>query len=61
VLYIGDDRRDIEAGRAANMPTAAALWGYIHPDDKARDWGADFYFAKPQALQDWLEQSFDKK
>ena len=25
----------------ANMPTAAALWGYIAIDDNPADWGAD--------------------
>jgi len=54
VLYIGDDRRDIEAGRAANMPTAAALWGYIHPQDNPVNWGADCYFVQPQQLQNVL-------
>lgn len=26
--YVGDDLRDIQAGRAAGMPTVAAAWGY---------------------------------
>jgi len=26
--YVGDDLRDIEAGRAAGMPTVACAWGY---------------------------------
>jgi len=55
VLYIGDDRRDIEAGKAAGMPTAAALWGYIHPEDNPADWGADLLFAEAQQLQHWLQ------
>jgi len=55
VLYIGDDRRDIEAGKAAGMPTAAALWGYIHREDNPTDWGADLLFAEAQQLQHWLE------
>ncbi|KXU38526.1 phosphoglycolate phosphatase [Ventosimonas gracilis] len=55
VLYIGDDRRDIEAGIAAGMLTAAALWGYIQAEDNPADWGADFQFADPKQLQYWLE------
>jgi N-acetyl-D-muramate 6-phosphate phosphatase len=39
-LYVGDDERDIVAGRAAGMPTLAAAWGYL--GDKPLDiWGAD--------------------
>jgi len=55
VLYIGDDRRDIEAGRAAGMPTAAALWGYIHCEDSPEEWGADMHFTQPQELQKLLK------
>jgi len=56
VLYIGDDRRDIEAGIAAGMPTAAALWGYIHRQDNPADWGADLIFEHPEQLQHWLKE-----
>ena len=28
-LYVGDDERDIVAGRAAGMPTVAAAYGYL--------------------------------
>lgn len=41
-LYVGDARRDIEAGRAAGSPTVAALFGYLLPDDDPADWQADF-------------------
>jgi len=40
-IYIGDHRRDIEAGRRAGMYTIAAAYGYIEPDDDAANWGAD--------------------
>lgn len=39
--YLGDHRRDIEAGKAANMFTIATLYGYIEPHDKPEDWKAD--------------------
>ena len=39
-VYIGDHRRDIEAGRRAGMFTVAAAYGYIEPDDDPDDWGA---------------------
>ena len=32
-VYVGDARRDIEAGKAAGMRTLVARWGYIEPDD----------------------------
>ena len=27
-VYVGDDERDIQAARAAGMPSVVALWGY---------------------------------
>jgi len=41
VLYVGDDKRDIDAGRAANMRTVAVRYGYILPSDNPSNWGAD--------------------
>ncbi len=38
--YVGDDKRDIDAGRAAGMFTVAAAWGYLGEHDIAT-WGAD--------------------
>lgn len=40
-IYIGDHRRDIEAGRRAGMFTIAAAYGYVEPGDNASHWGAD--------------------
>ncbi|HEX7914317.1 HAD-IA family hydrolase, partial [Rudaea sp.] len=48
-VYVGDDARDIEAGRAAGMRTVAAGWGYLDGEDP-RDWGADIVVARPQDL-----------
>jgi 2-phosphoglycolate phosphatase len=42
VIYVGDHRRDIEAGRNANMTTIAANYGYIDPKDPAESWNADY-------------------
>lgn len=49
-LYVGDHRRDIEAGKNARMHTAAALYGYIAPDDNPAGWQADFNLDTPLAL-----------
>ena len=48
-IYIGDDERDIVAGRAAGMATVAAAYGYCSLDDPAR-WGADAIAAAPEDL-----------
>ena len=42
--YVGDDLRDIQAGRAAGMVTVAASWGYcgaLEPLGWEADWIAD--------------------
>ncbi len=47
--YVGDDRRDIEAGRAAGMPTIAAAWGYCGSSEP-HTWNADLILEKPLDL-----------
>jgi len=49
-LYVGDDERDILAGRAAGMATAVAAWGYLGPDARPEHWGADLNLAVPGNL-----------
>lgn len=39
--YVGDDRRDIEAGRSVGMPTIAVRYGYLGDGDSIEAWGAD--------------------
>jgi phosphoglycolate phosphatase len=41
-IYIGDHRRDIEAGNSAKMTTIAALFGYISKQEEPSSWGATF-------------------
>jgi phosphoglycolate phosphatase len=48
--YVGDDLRDIQAGRAAGMATVAAAWGYLGIGEAIADWGADHLIAHPAAL-----------
>jgi len=48
-VYVGDDRRDIEAGRAAGMRTAVAGWGYLNGSD-SETWGGDWTLARPEDL-----------
>jgi len=47
--YVGDDVRDIQAGRAAGMLTVACQWGYCGPVEPA-EWGADHLLASPADL-----------
>jgi N-acetyl-D-muramate 6-phosphate phosphatase len=48
-IYVGDDARDIEAGRRAGMRTVAVAWGYLDGEDP-HDWGADHVIAQPGEL-----------
>jgi N-acetyl-D-muramate 6-phosphate phosphatase len=47
--YVGDDKRDIESGRAAGMATIAANWGYMGEHDVST-WGADVVLDQPAQL-----------
>lgn len=49
-LYVGDDERDVIAGRAAGMVTAVAGWGYLGADARPNLWGADIELALPGEL-----------
>ncbi|HEY6095971.1 MAG TPA: HAD-IA family hydrolase [Gallionellaceae bacterium] len=49
-LYLGDDKRDMEAGRAAGMPTVIARYGYIDPQADLASWHADGSVDAPLAL-----------
>lgn len=49
-IYVGDHRRDIEAGRAAGMTTVVANWGYLDDDDAPSTWNADYYHNHPEQL-----------
>lgn len=49
-LYVGDDLRDIQAGRAAGMRSVAAAWGYLGDGLPIGQWGADATIAAPLEL-----------
>jgi len=49
-IYVGDHERDIIAGKAANMKTVAATYGYIIDKKKISDWQADFEVDHPSEL-----------
>jgi phosphoglycolate phosphatase-like HAD superfamily hydrolase len=49
-VYVGDDERDIVAGRAAGMPTVAAAYGYLGITTDIRGWKADATIVSPASL-----------
>jgi 2-phosphoglycolate phosphatase len=51
--YVGDDLRDVEAGRAAGMVTVACAWGYCGAIEPGT-WGADYLLGTPTDLLDTL-------
>ena len=54
-VYVGDDARDVQAGRAAGMCTLAAAWGYLGTELAPGAWGADAVLPDADALLHWLE------
>jgi phosphoglycolate phosphatase len=53
--YVGDDLRDVQAGRAAGMATLVAAWGYLGLGEPIERWGADHVLDQPAALLHWLQ------
>lgn len=53
-LYVGDDRRDILAGKAAGMATVSASWGYLGDGGEVDTWEADFVIHRPAELLNLL-------
>ena len=53
--YVGDDLRDIQAGKAAGMPTIAAGWGYCGMTEP-QAWNADQIASEPVTLVEWLSR-----
>ena len=56
-LYVGDDERDIVAGRAAGMPTVAASYGYLGEKTDVSSWGADLHIDSPIKLLQFLVEA----
>jgi len=53
-VYVGDDVRDVLAGRAAGMTTIVAGWGYLGTDDPIESWGAEYIVSQPADLLNLL-------
>ncbi len=53
-VYVGDARRDIEAGASAGMTTLVAAYGYIDKAENPDDWGADGLVDSPEEILAWV-------
>jgi 2-phosphoglycolate phosphatase len=49
-IYVGDDERDVIAGQAAGMQTAAVAWGYLGQGRAIEAWGATIVLSSPGEL-----------
>lgn len=56
-LYVGDDERDIVAGRAAGMGTVAATYGYLGQKADPLQWGAHAIINFPTDLLQLLQKA----
>lgn len=54
-VYVGDDERDILAGRSAGMRTVAARYGYLGPEADVARWQADAEVSSPLQVLKLIE------
>ena len=54
IVYIGDDERDIQAARAANMPSIIASYGYLGVNTHPEQWQANGEIKTPKELLNFL-------
>lgn len=54
-IYIGDHRRDIEAGLRAGMQTIAASYGYLDQDEDINTWNSHFQVDHAKDIRPILE------
>lgn len=60
-FYVGDDRRDIEAGNAAGCKTVAVSYGYLGDGGPLHTWGADLIIDHPLELAEYLAKLVGQK
>lgn len=53
-VYVGDDLRDVQAARAADMRAVAAAYGYLGEGEPPQAWGADAVIDDPRDLLRWV-------
>lgn len=57
-VFIGDASHDIAAGRAAEMKTLVATYGFLKADDQPELWGADHLVNSPQHINEWIMATY---
>ena len=57
-VYVGDHRRDIEAGQRAGMKTIAVSYGYIDEDEDIHSWESDYLVDHASEIRPLLETIF---
>lgn len=55
-FYVGDDLRDIQAAKAAGMPSIAAAYGYCGVEHPVDSWQADSIVEHPSHLWDAIQK-----
>ena len=53
-IYVGDHKRDIDAGKNANIKTIAVSWGYIPEQVQLQDWKPDLIVDSPHQIATFL-------
>ena len=53
-MYIGDDERDIQAGKSAGMQTLAASYGYITDEENPEEWNANGIISEAEDILNWI-------
>ncbi|HSF48980.1 MAG TPA: HAD-IA family hydrolase [Burkholderiales bacterium] len=56
-VYVGDDRRDLEAATAAGMPMLVAAYGYLGADENWTTWNAQGAINSPGELLCYLDST----
>jgi len=54
IIYVGDDERDIIAGKNAGMNTIAADFGFISPDINIKSWNADLIISDALHIKKYI-------
>ena len=54
IIYVGDDERDIIAGRDAGMNTIAADFGFISSDTNVSSWNSDLIIYDALELKNYI-------
>ena len=54
---MGDDKRDIDAAKAAGMRSIAADWGYLGDNGSIESWSADLIARSPAELARLLDMA----